>query len=149
MNKQTHYPAVNTPRDAFTIVDDFIHNWLSDERWATPAMDKDFVPTIDLKENSERYQVNVEIPGMRKEDITVGFTDNVLTIQGEKKREFESDKGKTHYSECSYGSFLRTLPFTDKIDSDKVDAKYNNGVLTITLPKSPEAKQHKRHIAIH
>jgi len=106
------------------------------------------LPQIDLSETDKAVEVAVELPGVDEKDIDVTVTDDVLTIKGEKKSETE-DKGKDyHVVERSFGAFQRVLALPCEVEADKVDAKFNNGVLKITLPKSPEAKSKSHKIKI-
>lgn len=95
-----------------------------------------FTPSVDVTENDKELTVSAELPGLAEKDIEVSLTRDVLTIRGEKKAEKE-DKGDNYYRmERSYGSFQRSIPLPTRVDADKVDATFKNGVLTITLPKT-------------
>jgi HSP20 family protein len=83
-----------------------------------------------------------------EKDVEVTLTDNVLLIRGEKKLEKEEKERGYTYTERSYGSFERRIPLDVEVLSDKVSAAFKNGVLTVRLPKSPEAQKHVRHIPI-
>ncbi|HVO66426.1 MAG TPA: Hsp20/alpha crystallin family protein [Syntrophales bacterium] len=99
-----------------------------------------FSPSIDIKENDKDVSIKAELPGIDERDIDVSLTDDALTIKGEKREEKE-DKGKNYYRmERSYGSFSRTIPLPTGIDSQRADAVFKKGVLTITVPKTEEAK---------
>ncbi|MDZ3837752.1 MAG: Hsp20/alpha crystallin family protein [Rhodospirillales bacterium] len=105
-------------------------------------------PRIDLKEREGEIQVCAELPGLKESDVEVALTDNVLSIRGEKKHERkEEEKGYT-YSERSYGSFERRIPLDAEVLADRVEARFADGVLTVTLPKNPQAKGHARRIPI-
>jgi len=94
-----------------------------------------FSPKIDISEDEKNINVVAEIPGASKDDIKIVIEDNVLTIEGEKKKEQE-EKGKNYYRcERSYGSFKRAFTLPAEIDSDNVDAKFENGILSINLNK--------------
>jgi HSP20 family protein len=98
---------------------------------------------VDVAEMEDEIKVSAELPGLDNEDIDVSLSDDVLTISGEKKEEKE-EKGKNYYrSERSYGAFRRDIPLPSQVDADKVDAVFQKGVLTITLPKTAEAKAKK------
>ena len=92
--------------------------------------------------------VSAELPGLEEKDVDVTLTDNVLLIRGEKKHEKEEKERGYTYTERSYGSFERRIPIDAEVLSDKVSAVFKNGVLTVTLPKSPEAQKHVRRIPI-
>jgi HSP20 family protein len=106
-------------------------------------------PRVDVTENDTRILVTAELPGMEEKDVELLWNDNVLTIKGEKKAEHEEkEKGYT-YTERSYGSFERRIPIDTEVLSDKLEATFKNGVLTVTLPKNPEAREHFKRIPIH
>ena len=97
-------------------------------------------PTVDLFEDRDHLVVKVEIPGMKKEDIDISLHDGVLAIAGERKTEEKYDKAETHRSERFVGRFHRALTLPVPVQADKTNANYQDGVLTITLPKAEEAK---------
>lgn len=106
------------------------------------------VPAVDVVEHDKEFTVTAEIPGLTINDIDLSVSDNTLTIKGEKKEEKE-DKAKNYYmSERKYGSFQRNLPLPHGVDRDKVTAKFENGVLSVVLPKTPEAIKSEKKIAI-
>lgn len=108
----------------------------------------DLMPRIDVKETANALVVDAELPGMDEKDIDVTMQDGVLTIRGEKKFE-QSEKGEDyHVMERRYGSFRRSLRLPETIDDDKVEAKFEKGILTITLPKRPDAVRGEKKIAI-
>ena len=104
------------------------------------------LPAVDIAEDDDRYVVTVEIPGASKNDVTVETDDNVLTIRGEKKSEREEKKEQTRWVERSYGSFTRSFTLPANAQAERVVASFKDGVLTIEVPKRPEAKP--RAIAI-
>lgn len=103
-------------------------------------------PRIEISESEKEVQVTAELPGLEEKDIEVELANGVLAIRGEKKTETE-DKDRL-FSERYYGRFERRIPLDD-IDQDKIDASFKNGVLNVTLPKSPTAQQKVRRIAIN
>jgi len=107
-----------------------------------------FRPRLDVEETDTEYHVSAELPGMDEKDVKVRIDEDTLVIEGEKKHEQEK-KGQGYYrSERSYGSFRRVVPLSGQIDVDKIDAHFKKGVLTITLPKLPEAQRQVKHIPI-
>jgi HSP20 family protein len=102
-------------------------------------------PRVELTETDKALKVTAELPGMDEKDVQVELANGVLRIRGEKKVESEGD-GKL-FSERYYGAFERQIP-VDGVQEDKADANFRNGVLTVTLPKSDEARQNVRRIAI-
>jgi len=103
--------------------------------------DRTFSPAIDVVENPEEYVVTCELPGLTEKDIEVQVANNVLTIKGEKKEEKADDDKKWYRKESWYGSFQRTIPMPSGINSEKITAELENGILRLTLPKLEEAKQ--------
>lgn len=104
-------------------------------------------PSIDLKETDTTFEVQAELPGVDQKDIDVSYAKGVLTIKGEKKAEKEESKGGYHLSERSYGSFVRSFAIDD-VDADKVDAKFEKGVLKVVLPKLPASQAKTRKIEV-
>jgi len=94
-----------------------------------------WLPDIDVKEREKSIEVRAEVPGMDPKDIEINVQGNVLTISGEKKQEKEEQKENYYCSECSYGSFYRTVDLPEGANSDKVTAQYDKGVLMITIEK--------------
>ena len=99
-----------------------------------------WLPPVDIKETPENILVSVEVPGMKKEDIKVVLNGNQLTISGERKMEKEEKNETYHRIERSYGKFQRAITLPVELDESKVKASYEQGVLTITLPKAERAK---------
>ena len=98
------------------------------------------MPNLDLSETKEALTVKVEIPGMDSKDVQVTLQENVLTIKGEKKEEKESKDERYHRVERNYGAFARSVRLPVGVDGSKVEARFKNGVLTVTLPKTPGAR---------
>ncbi|UVT20122.1 MAG: Hsp20/alpha crystallin family protein [Nitrospira sp.] len=100
----------------------------------------DWTPPVDISETEGEYQIKVEIPDVKKEDVKITLEDGVLTIQGQRKHEQEEKGKKFHRIERSYGSFARTFALPDVIEVDQVKAEFKDGVLNLHLPKSEKAK---------
>lgn len=103
-------------------------------------------PALDIAENEDSVTVTAEVPGMKAEDIDVTLERGVLTIKGEKKFEDERKGENFHRIERSYGSFQRVVQLPTEVDDEKVTANYKDGVLTLSMPKSPAAKKRKIEI---
>jgi len=103
-----------------------------------------FNPRIDITEDDQSFNVVAEIPGIKKDNLKITLQDNILTIEGEKKKE-EEVKDKNYYrSERVFGSFKRCFTLPTEVDSDKVDAKFEDGVLRINIKKlEPKPKNEK------
>ncbi|MGI9405897.1 MAG: Hsp20/alpha crystallin family protein [Hyphomicrobiaceae bacterium] len=107
-----------------------------------------FSPRVDVTETDKAIEISADLPGVDEKDIDVTVADNVLTIKGEKKTEKEDKTKDYHLIERSYGAFHRAIPLGFDVDDKKVDAKYDHGVLKITLPKPPEAAAKTRKIPV-
>ena len=97
-------------------------------------------PSVDVYEDKDKITVKAELPGMKKEDITVALDGDTLTISGERKHEEEHKDKETYRSERYFGRFQRSITLSQQVDPRKIQANYKDGVLTVTLPKSEEAK---------
>ena len=97
-------------------------------------------PQLDLAESDDDVTVRAELPGMRPEDVRIELTGNVLKLSGEKSEQKEERERGYHYRERQFGSFSRMVQLPASVDPDKVDARYRDGVLTITLAKHAAAK---------
>ncbi|HLF57052.1 MAG TPA: Hsp20/alpha crystallin family protein [Thermoanaerobaculia bacterium] len=112
-----------------------------------PVGGRVWMPAVDIKETEEALHFSVELPGMTKEEVAITLENNVLTISGERKFEKETKKGEEyHRLERSYGAFSRSFTVPGGVQTDKVDAKFADGVLTIALPKQENAKPRKIQI---
>ena len=100
----------------------------------------EFAPAVDVKETAEAVVIKAEVPGMAAEEISLAVTGDVLTIKGEKKSEREEKEENYHLVERSYGSFSRSLKLPAAVDVDKIEARYDQGVLTVTCPKKEAVK---------
>jgi len=99
-----------------------------------------FVPAVDVYEDEHSLTLKLEVPGLNEEDINVTLENNTLTVSGERKFEKEEKEENFHRIERRYGSFTRTFRLPNTVDSEKVEAGYDKGVLKITLAKRAEAK---------
>jgi len=106
------------------------------------------VPAVDATEDAQGYRISAEIPGMSEKDVTVKLTDQMITIQGEKREEKEQKEKDYHVSERRYGSFQRSFMLPDSVDRDKITATFDKGVLVLSLPKKPEAVKQQKTIEV-
>lgn len=109
--------------------------------WARSSKElSGWTPVLDLREDKDNFVLSVELPGMKKEDINISLQDGNLSISGERKSEKKFENAEVYRSERFVGRFQRTVVLPAPVTSDKVTAQYKDGVLTITLPKTEEAK---------
>jgi HSP20 family protein len=107
-----------------------------------------FQPSFDVTETPEALELSAELPGCDPKDVDISLDGRMLTIRGEKKAESDKKEGSRHVVERSYGSFMRSMTLPFAIDSNKIEAKFDKGVLKLHLPKPPEAKAEVKKIAI-
>lgn len=105
-------------------------------------------PRIDVKEDDGRLLVRADLPGLARDDIQVEMTEDTLTIQGERKQEKKEEREGYSYTECSYGRFYRAIPLPEGIDTTKVTAEFQNGVLEIGIPLPPHPEPEARRIEV-
>ena len=106
------------------------------------------MPAVNVAETDKAYEITAELPGMDEKNIEVKVADDVLTIKGEKQEEKEEKEKDYYLSERSFGSFQRSFQVPNGVDTDKIDANFKNGVLTVILPKSTEAQRAEKKIAV-
>jgi len=105
-------------------------------------------PTLDVMENDKEIRVEAELPGMTEKDVDVLLVENWLTLKGEKKAESKDDDDGVRLNERYYGAFERTIALDSEIDRDKVEASFKDGILTVVLPKTANAKQKSKRIPV-
>jgi len=115
--------------------------WRRELTWAA-------TPAVDVAETEKAYEITAELPGLDEKNIEVKLVDGGLTIKGEKQEEKEEKKKDYYLHERRFGSFERRFRVPDGVDADKIEASFKKGVLTITLPKSPEAQKPEKKIAV-
>ena len=126
----------------------FIRNNFSQEN--RPRIEiGDFKPRVDVSEDTKSIFFEVEIPGVKKEDVKVSVNnENIMTIKGEKKFERKDEVTSCCRSERTYGEFMRSFQLPDNTDSEKISASYNNGILTLTIPKIEPVKPSEKQVEI-
>ena len=108
-----------------------------------PTMEMGWAPAIDVFEKDDKFVMKAELPGMKEEDINIAVVGDTLTIRGERKAESEVKEDDYYYCERSYGNFSRSLAVPSNVDTKKIEANYEDGVLEISLPKIPDVKPKK------
>lgn len=146
--KRNEMPAIRTGRvntnRPYTLA-----NWLDEVfedafNWTEGA----FVPELNVYETPKMFEITVELPGMNKEDFEINIDNNVLTISGERRaHNGEENDRRYHRIESRFGRFSRSLPLPNVLDIDQIDAKYENGVLAISIPKLKEKAGRKIKIS--
>jgi HSP20 family protein len=136
-------PFHSLHREMNRVFDDFFRNF--DIRRPLMGL-KGGWPNVDLSETDNQVTVTAELPGMEEKDVEVLLEEGLLTLRGEKRSENE-DKDR-QFAERYWGQFERRIPIDAEIQADKVEARFKNGVLTVTLPKNPEARSKAKRISI-
>lgn len=99
------------------------------------------LPAVNIKENAEAFSLEIAVPGMKKSDFNIDVDNKILSISSESKEEKEHKEENYTRREFGYSSFKRTFTLPDTIESDKISATYNDGILAVHLPKKEEAKE--------
>jgi HSP20 family protein len=107
-----------------------------------------FIPKVDIVENPESFEIHLAVPGLTKDDFKIELNDNYLTVSGERKFTNEKKERTFHSIETHYGSFSRSFSLPENVDGGKINAKYNNGMLELTIPKD-EKKALKQTIKVN
>jgi len=106
-----------------------------------------WVPPVDIQETEDAYKLQAELPGLTKDDVNITLENNVLRLSGERKVEKDIKKESYHRVERTYGAFSRAFSLPLQVNSEGVQAAFENGVLTITVPKAEQAKPRKISIS--
>lgn len=122
------------------IMDEFFNDAVNNQR-------DSFVPSIDISETEDQFLISAELPGMKKEDISINLSNSRLAISGERSLKEEEQGKKFHRVETSYGSFERSFQLPDNVDPESISAAYENGLLNISIEKSE--KEVKKQIEIN
>ncbi len=129
------------PATFSSLIDRFFNDTL------TRSGGSSFQPRVDIVENDKAFELHVAAPGMNKEDFQIEMNENFLTVSGERKFTNEKKDANWHSIETQYGSFSRSFSLPENVDTTKIAAKYNNGILEVTIPKD-EKKALKQTIKV-
>jgi HSP20 family protein len=105
-------------------------------------------PAVDIVERDDGYKLTAELPGADEHDVKIEFSQGTLTIEGQKEEDEDDEKQDHFLSERRYGAFHRSFRVPDGVDADKIEASFKNGVLTVMLPKTAEARRKHKTIAV-
>ncbi len=151
------HPFDNLRREVNRLFEDFGYDtWLSPFRRSIfdvePLWRRELtlgaVPAVDIVEKDGAYEVTADVPGFDEKNIEVKVVNGSLAIKGERKSEKEEKKKDYYLSEREFGSFERSFSLPDGVDTDKIEASLKKGVLTVTLPKKPEAQKPAKKIEV-
>ena len=134
------YPVRRFFGDMERMMDEFLRGWVPTRKPEETTM---WAPALDVRETESDLIIEVEAPGLKPGELDISVEDGSLTIRGERKLEREEEKGELRLSEREYGSFCRTVELPVGVQGDKATARDENGVVTITLPKTEKSKAKK------
>ena len=144
-------PLERMRREMDNLFEEFGRGFGLPTRWSMPEIERlwqskgrGMEPVADLVERTDRYEVTAELPGMDGKNIEVKLANGSLIISGDKKEEREEREANYYMSERRYGSFQRSFRIPEGVNADKIEASFKNGVLTVALPKTDEAKKEKK-----
>ena len=106
----------------------------------TDTEETSWIPTVDIAETENGYEIRAERPGVSEDDVNVSVTDNLLTVKGEKRQEAETEGKNYHRVERRYGSFQRRFTLPSEVATDDIKAEFTDGVLTLSIPKPETVK---------
>lgn len=124
------------------------HGLTSSNRDSSLGATSQWVPSVDIKEEKDKYLVLADLPGVKPENIDVSMEHNILTLKGSRANETKEEKDNYVRIERMSGTFYRQFTLPDTADTDKIQAKFNNGVLEISIPKREIAKNKKVQVSI-
>jgi HSP20 family protein len=139
--------ARRLPRDMESFFERFLNDPIA--TW-TPGRSDDlasWTPGVDVMEGADAYVFSADLPGVPKENVEITFEDNILTISGSRERREETNNGQYRRVERRYGKFTRSFSLPSQVDTAKVDAKFQDGVLVVRVPKAETAKARKIKIS--
>jgi len=137
--------VLNMQREINRMFDSFFRSEIPE---GSPLAESVWTPAVDIAEDENGYIVQVELPGVAREQVKITMQDNVLSIKGEKAQENESRTSSFHRTERSYGSFERRFSLPSNVRQDSIDATFKDGILTVTLPKAEEAKPKQIEVTV-
>jgi HSP20 family protein len=148
---QMGHPLLSLRREMGRLFDDFDRSfWLASFR--RPFLDVQpswpANPAVDIAENDKAFEITAEMPGLDEKDVEVKVANGAVTITGSKMEEKEEKNKNYHLQERGFGSFRRYFSVPDDVDADKIEATFKKGVLTVIMPKKPEAQKTEKKIDV-
>jgi len=124
------------------------HTFDMEPSWRQESPFSFAAPAVDITEDDKAYKIAAELPGMSEKDIDISIAGDMLMLKGEKRQEREEKEKNRYLAERSYGAFQRNFALPDGIDRDKIAGEFSKGVLTLTLPKTPDAQKQQKKIEV-
>lgn len=144
MTQMTRYSPTRTLRDLQREVDDIFGRFFNEGSGSGSSAT--WAPRTDMVETEDGYTLQLDVPGMTKEDININLQNNTLTVSGERTLERTNEGEERVRIERSYGTFHRTFALPSSVNAENIEAKYDDGVLTITVPKTEKASRRRIEI---
>jgi len=118
----------------------YMPGFFDDDFFPVMSNKSNSTPAVNIREDDKNYVLDFAIPGLEKKDLKIDMNEDILTISSEMKKESEENKNGYKRKEFSYTSFSRSFYIPENVDREKIEASYNNGVLSVSLPKQEEEK---------
>lgn len=141
--QSAYHPLRSLQQDIDLMFDNFFQGFPSESTHSGLL-----TPHMDISETEKNYKVTLDIPGVDEKDLDISITGDTLSIRAEKQYENKEEGQRYHRVERSYGSYAKQLTLPSEVDADAISADYKNGVLTLDLPKKPEAQPVSKKIAL-
>ena len=133
------HPFLSLQREVDRLFEDFGRGFPSMQAFAGGNGGK-LMPSTDVTETDKEIEITAELPGLEEKDVQINLSDNLLTIRGEKKQQAEVKGERVHRYERSFGAFERTFALPSTVDPERIAADYDNGILTVSIPKAERAR---------
>lgn len=146
MTQMTRYSPTRTVRDLQREVDDIFSRFFDRSGDSGSSTSAVWAPKTDLVETDDEFRLHLDVPGMSKEDITINLQNNTLTVSGERRSTRKNEGDDYVRVERSFGNFHRTFTLPNSVDAEGIEAEYDSGVLTITVPKTEKAARRRIEI---
>lgn len=131
-----------------TALDEAFNGWPFPQEEEGGAITSSWYPACDVFEEKDSVKILAELPGVKPEDVKLSLENNLLTIRGEKKQQAEERTERVHRYERSYGAFERSFALPSTVDPDKISASFQNGILTVTVPKAERARPREIPVSV-
>ena len=131
-----------------TALDEAFNTWPFSQEEEGGAITASWYPACDVFEDKDSVKILAELPGVKPEDVKLSLENNLLTIRGEKKQQAEERTERVHRYERSYGAFERSFALPSTVDPDKISASFQNGILTVTVPKAERARPREIPVSV-
>jgi HSP20 family protein len=139
MTTRRPFEGFQSLRRLNSVLDEAFANWPFQQENGS-SITSSWYPACDVFEDKDSVKIVAELPGVKPEDVKLSLEHNLLTIRGEKKQEAEEKSERIHRYERTYGAFERAFVLPNTVDGDKITAEYQNGVLTVVVPKVERAR---------